>query len=145
MIPMAREKQHEETKLDSVRHHEERREKLRAESEERTKVEQASAAHVAENQEIASFSGIIRDGETRDQLLDRIRKMREVPPEPEREYYVSPNQLKQLSEEQEAGRAAVAKAQAEMDRYLAARDKVEAEEAERGKKGADGPGASPQP
>jgi hypothetical protein len=142
---MAKDKQHEETKLDSVRHHEERREKLRTESEERTKAEQASAAHVAENKEIASFSGIIKEGETREMLLDRIRKMREVPPEPEREYYVSPGQLKQLSEEQEAGRAAVAKAQAEMERYLAARDKVEAEEAERGKKGDDGSGPSSQP
>jgi hypothetical protein len=103
-----------EEKTDSVKHHEERKAKIEAENEQN----KLADIEVAENQEIANFKGFPVAGETRDQLLDRIRKMREAPPkEPEAEPFRSEGQMKEFLAEQEVGRAAVAKAEAEAAKY----------------------------
>jgi hypothetical protein len=105
-----------EEKTDSVKHHEERKAKIEEENEQNKQV----AQEVADNQEIANFKGFPVAGETRDQLLERIRKMREAPPkEPEPEPFRSEAMQKEFDAEQEAGKAAVAKAAAEAKRYEA--------------------------
>jgi hypothetical protein len=74
----------------------------------------------AANQEIANFKGLPQAGETREQLLARIRKMRDEPPKDvkEVETFRSEGMQKEFDAEQEAGKAAVAKA-AESKRYEA--------------------------
>lgn len=95
--------------FDSNRHREAAKAKIQAENKE-----------IAEEKEIASFRGFPVAGETRDQLLDRIRKLREEKPvEPEVETFRSEGQLKEFTAEQEAGRAAVAKAQEDAERNRA--------------------------
>jgi len=98
--------QKNDQKTDSEVHNEERRAAMAAEA--KTK---------AEEQEIADFKGPVVDGETRDQLLDRIRAMRaeaeqkpavEMPP-------LSERQKKRLELEQQAG-AKTVKRHEEMDR-----------------------------
>ena len=108
---MTKKKNHDDNgddeKMDSTRHHEDRKAKIEAENEK-----------AAEDKEIANFKGLPQDGETRDQLLDRIRKMRETPPPPtEAEVFRSEGMQKEFDAEQEAGRAAVAKAVAEQEKY----------------------------
>ena len=62
-------------------------------------------------------------------LLERIRKMREVPAEPVYQGgYHSPEQKAALEAEQKAGREAVAKAEAAMARAQEARAKAEDEQ-----------------
>jgi hypothetical protein len=132
--------------FDTTRYHEERRAKADAQiaMAEKKKAEDKAARTAAENAEIAGFQGLPKDGETREQLLARIRLMREQhPPEVKPEGYRSPGMLKTFNEEQEAGRAAVAKAEAEWEMYQAARLKAEAE-AEK-KSGEAGAGLAPQP
>ena len=128
--------------LDSITHHEERAAKMRAEAEaaarkamaaeEDRRVQQTERNRVerhAQADELETRVGIIREGETREMLLDRIRKLREdVPAEPVYEYYSSPEQLAQLEREQKAGREAVAAAEAREAQYREARLKAEAEE-----------------
>lgn len=116
-------------KFESTQHLEDRKSKIHAEAEDRREVEQAEAARVAENQEISNFRGLPREGETRDQLLTRIRKMRDdKPKEVATETFRPPSLQKQFEAEQEAGRAAVAKATEEMEYSRAARQKAEAGE-----------------
>ena len=95
-----------ETKPDSLKHHEDRKAKIQAET-----------SAEAENQEIANFRGLPQHGETREQLLARIRKMRDEKPEPTvHETFRSEGLQKEFEAEQKAGQEAVAKAQAERDR-----------------------------
>jgi hypothetical protein len=64
---------------------------------------------------------LIPPGTTRDQLIARIREMRNIKIEEPHDYYMSPEQQEQLRLEQETGRAAVAKAEAEAQRFADAR------------------------
>ena len=103
-------RQAEDEDYDSNRHSEAGMAKIQAENQE-----------IAEDKEIASFKGLPKEGETRDELIARIRKMRdEKPVEVETPTFRSPGLQKEFDAEQEAGRAAVAKAQAEMERNRAA-------------------------
>jgi hypothetical protein len=112
------------SKPDSVRHHEDRLASIKDENEH---IEQV-AKEDAENQEIANFHGLPKEGETRDQLLDRIRKMREAPPkEPEPEVFRSEAQQKEFDAEQAAGKAAVAKAEEAKQKYEKALATADAE------------------
>jgi hypothetical protein len=133
-----------EDKLDSVAHHEERKALLQKEYElNRQKDQELAKQHATyrENQEIANYGGgIIKDGETREQLLERIRNASkpvavEIPP-----LGRNPALQKELEAEQQAGREAVARAEAEEKRYAELRQKME--EAEGEKKGADDSGTS---
>ena len=67
------------------------------------------------------ITDLIPPGTTRDQLLERIREMRNVRVEVAHDYYISPEQQAQLDLEQATGRAAVAKAEAEARRISDAR------------------------
>jgi len=112
---MVRTSKFDDAKFESIQHLEDRKASIQAENQQN----EAIAKETAENKEIADFRGLPRDGETRDQLLDRIRKLREVPavePGPEAFGRTSEGLIKQFNAEQEAGRAAVAKAAAEMER-----------------------------
>ena len=121
---MARERHTEEEKPDSVKHHEDRRAKMQEESAQLAQHEKERL----ENQEIVQYGGPVREGETREQLLDRIRKMREAPSqEPPSAGYLTDSLKQQLEKEQEAGRAAVAKAEEEMVKFREARQKAAAE------------------
>lgn len=113
---------------DSNKHHEDRRARMQAEAVENSKAAAEEATRVSENKEIASFHGLPKGGESRDELLARIRKMREAPPEPPPvETYRSEGLQKEFEAEQEAGRAAVAKAEAEREKYREIWAKEEAE------------------
>jgi hypothetical protein len=91
----------EPDKPDSIKQHEANLAKFEAET---------NAA--IENQEIANFHGLPKEGETREQLLARIRKMREAPPpEPEPVVHRSEATQKEFDAEIAAGKAAVAKAE----------------------------------
>jgi hypothetical protein len=104
-------------KFESTQHHEDSKAKIQAENRE-----------TAEDKEIADFKGLPQPGETRDQLLDRIRKMREEKPvEVEAPVHRSEALQKDFDLEQEAGRALVAKAEAQRERYLELLAKEEAE------------------
>lgn len=94
-------------KYESTQHHEDRKTKIRAENAEK----QAVDKEVAEEREIANFKGFPVAGETRDQLLDRIRKLREQPAEVEPELFRSEGLQKEFEAEQKAGQEAVAKAE----------------------------------
>lgn len=85
-------------KTDSEVHNEERRAAMAAEAKAK-----------AEEQEITEFKGPVVEGETRDQLLDRIRAMRAEAEAPalESRPALSDRQKKRLEEEQAAGRKTV--------------------------------------
>lgn len=104
-------RQTEDEEYDSNRHREAARDKIQAENKE-----------IAEDKEIASFKGLPQEGETRDELIARIRKMRDEPPPavPEAPTFRSESLQKEFDAEQEAGRAAVAKAESDMERNRAA-------------------------
>jgi hypothetical protein len=107
---------HEE-KFDSTKHHEERKANIKAENKANE-----------ENQEIANFTGPVKEGETRDELLARIRKMREEPPkEPPPALHRTEGIQKEYDAEVKAGQEAVAKAQETLDRTQAAWRQHEAE------------------
>jgi hypothetical protein len=129
-------------KPDSITHHEERLAKLHAESAARIatneaaqskrhteEVMQQQQAREVEAQRLEQIaSGIVREGETREMLLQRIRMLREIKPA-EIEYPpLSPLQQEQLDREQAAGRAAVARAEEEHARYRELWHKEEEEE-----------------
>jgi len=110
--------------FDSTTQREADKAKIRNENLERQKDIEAEDARQAENQEIANFQGLPKAGETREQLLDRIRQMREESEKLKTKETADPivrteGLQKQFEAEQEAGRAAVAKAQAEMERNQA--------------------------
>jgi hypothetical protein len=68
-----------------------------------------------------NVTDLIPPGTTRDQLLQRIREMRQEKVEEPHDYYISPEQQAQLEAEQAEGRRAVAKAEAEAQRISDAR------------------------
>jgi hypothetical protein len=112
-----------EPKTDSVVHHEDRHAKIKTESA-------AAAERQAEDQEIARSGVAVRVDETREDLLNRIRKMREEaanPPPMDQGGYMSDGQKQQLSAEQEAGRAAVAKAEQEAEANRKSAERIEGE------------------
>lgn len=104
----------EADKPESVKHMEANKAKIQDEN----KANDAIAKETAENQELANANTLPKEGETRDQLLARIRKMREAPP-PEKEapIFRSEGLQKAFDEEQKAGREAVAKHEAEAKKY----------------------------
>lgn len=130
--------------LDSIVHHGERAAKMRKEAEaaeqeavkaeEQRKLQQAERDHNirhAQADELEARMGLIREDESREMLLERIRKMREdVPAEPVYQGgYHSPEQQAQLAAEQKAGREAVAREEERMRRAQEARDLAAADEA----------------
>ena len=131
----------DEEKFDSTRLLEERTAKLHEAAMDDYEAEQERVVRDAEDKEIQNFRGLPQEGETRDQLLDRIRKLRdadkpfEVKPEGRAEAL-----MPAFTAEQEAGRTAVAKATAEHEMFEAARIKREGE-----KNRADGAGVASQP
>jgi len=117
-------KSHDDTEdFDSNKHREANRVAIEKENEQVEMV----AKETAENQELANFKGFPVAGETRDQLLARIRKQREevnitegmadVP------VFRSEGLQKEFEAEQKAGQEAVAKAQAIRDQLQAAGEK----------------------
>jgi hypothetical protein len=130
---------------DSVQHHEDRRTKMRAEYkqevEKRAQAEALQQSQQADRDQVTRESeiryleqqvGLVKAGDTREMLLDRIRQMREPPPPPpEIIGRVSEGQIKEFNAEQEAGRAAVAKAEAEYQRIQEGMRVAEAEELKR--------------
>jgi hypothetical protein len=134
-------------KTDSIISAEERAKAIRAEAAKIAKEQAAEAerqaAHQArqdakardvEEEDIKKVAdvvgGIYGEIGTRDQLLDRIRAMREdVPKEPERVGYRTQRQLDELKAEQEMGRAMVAKAEAEIEWGREVRRKMAEEDA----------------
>jgi hypothetical protein len=130
-------------KPDSVVHNEERREQMReeaaaqqaqaGEAEEKRELDQAERKRVAreaENQELAQHVGLVQAGETREMLLERIRKLRNEKPEVKEDEpgFRPPSLQKEFDAEQEAGRAAVARAQEELERNREVWRKQEEEE-----------------
>jgi uncharacterized protein YdiU (UPF0061 family) len=130
-------------KLDSVEHNEERRTKMRDEAA--VQQAQADAARRAsvleqdarertiretENQELTQQVGLVKEGETREMLLERIRKLRaEMEPKIEDQPIpIPPEQQKRTEMEQQAGREAVARAEQEVERNRELWRKQEEEE-----------------
>ena len=133
-----------ERKTDSEVHHQDRHTKMQEEAAENQhlaidameKREAAAAerqrtAREAESQELTRQANLIKPGETRDMLLERVRKLREqsvvkvVEEEPPPR---SPELQRQFELEQKAGREAVARAEAEEERRREFRHKYEEEE-----------------
>ena len=107
-----------------------RKAKLKAETELEKIAQAAEAARVSGDREIAAFRGLPQPGETRDQLLDRIRMMREEDAKPKAappEGYRAPDMMSRFAAEQAAGRAAVAQAEIEAERSRIAREAARAE------------------
>jgi hypothetical protein len=131
-------------KPDSVTHHEERHAQMREEAGENQRlaaeaetkrelnqVEREQAAVEAETKELAQYASLAQHGETREMLLDRIRKMRamtEKPKEDDKPGFRSPQQQQQFEAEQEEGRRAVARAAAELEKNREIWRKQEEEE-----------------
>lgn len=131
-------------KPDSVGHHEERHTKIREEAaaqqaqadayeekRELDQVERERAARETENQQLTEQVGLVKAGDTREMLLERIRKQRaEMEPKVEEDQpvYRSPDQQQRFDAEQQAGREAVAKAEQEAERYREIWRKQEEEE-----------------
>lgn len=117
-------KNHDEDEFDSTKH----READKAKIQEENKQNEAAAKETAENQEIANFKGLPQAGETREQLLDRIRKMRdEKQPEFKPEAFRPEGLQKAFEAEQKAGQEAVSKAEKEMAQHMAAQKEAAAE------------------
>jgi hypothetical protein len=129
---------------DSVKHHEQRAAQLRAmykQQEEEAKAAelQRVAEEQARNQQARDREveflevqvGLVRPGETRDMLLERIRRMREIKEEAPVYIGRTPEQEEILKREQEAGRAAVAKAEAEEEKMRKLRAQTEEEDRKR--------------
>jgi hypothetical protein len=109
-------------KMDSTKLLEERKAKIQAEN----KVNE-------DNQAIANFKGLPKEGETREQLLDRIRKMREEKPKPvETSVFRSEGLQKEYDAEVKAGQEAVAKKAEEATMFQEAQRKAEAEREKKG-------------
>jgi hypothetical protein len=106
-------------------------ERMQSEEEARqrqARIDRDLAASEAEARFLEHQVGLVHDGETREQLLDRVRKLRETPAAPA---YVPPPptafQQEQINIEQEAGRQAVARAEKEQARVNELRKKAEEE------------------
>ena len=129
-----------EPKTDSLGHTEERRAKIKQEYEQYAKQEALAEANRAEQQaaqdrkadkaelvHLEQQVGLTQNIDSRDMLLDRIREMREEKPEVHGPPPLSDIMRKQIEAEQECGRQAVAKAEAEAAQFRAARAAVEAD------------------
>jgi hypothetical protein len=103
---------------DSLTHHSDRSAQMREEYKEHVRQRAQDEAHAtlqraeqrkqsidAQEQQV---NDLIPPGTTRDQLLDRIRQMREEKVEEKYEYYISPEMQAQLDLEQAEGRRMVA-------------------------------------
>jgi hypothetical protein len=137
---MAKEKAH-----DSTAHNEERRARMKAEAEENAQAQtQAEDEHrekraerelksrTEEDQLLTQHANLIAPGESRDQLLERIRQMRaEALAEPPAPPPLTEYMQQQLDIEQKAGADAVKKAAEEMERNREIRRKTEEEQARR--------------
>ena len=138
---------------DSVTSAHERREKIRAEAAEQAKAKEeaeqrrlereAQANEQARKEEEAYVQNASMTVETREHLMARILAMRAPPPEPPKPPPMTERMRKQLEEEQEAGRQAVAKAEAEMEYARQARLKAQQEETAR--EGSMAPVVHPNP
>jgi hypothetical protein len=143
--------------FDSITHTEERLAQLKegsdqavarqVEAEQKRKLEQDArdeASRLAEAQLLTDHIGLVQHGDTRELLLDRIREMREEkPPERPPLGYASEDQKAQLAREQEAGRAAVAKAEADAEKNRLLREQAAAET--RAREGGMSPVVHPNP
>jgi len=113
-----------EKKPDSVQHHEDRQAKMKKESADAAQKQQ-------EEQEIAASGVPYRESESREDILNRIRKMREdakTGPSPDTGSNTQVFQDR-TKLEQEAGRKAVEKAEAEAAANKKIADKVAADAA----------------
>src|SRR5881394_24891 len=142
----------DEKQLDSITHHEERQAKMREEyahnqQEAQNRADQQAAHQQAQTdeREIKNYGGIIKDGETRDELLARIRRESDTtPPEVEPVGRVSEGMIKEYEAEQRLGREMVAREEERQRKAQEVRQRIETT-VEGEKKGVDGPGASPKP
>lgn len=106
---MTKAKKHDDEDFDSNKHREASKAKIEAENKE-----------IAEDKEIAVSKALPQPGETREQLLERVRAMRdEKPAVVETELVRSEGLQKEFELEQAAGRAVVAKATAIQEKYQA--------------------------
>ena len=129
-------------KTDSVNDMEARKAKIKAEADEieksqseeearqrQARIDRDLVTSEAQAKTLEHHAGLVHDGETREQLLDRVRALREAPAAPA---YVPPPptafQQQQINAEQEAGRQAVARAEAEQERVNERRRELAAEE-----------------
>ena len=134
-----------ERTTDSVTAMAERRAKIKEESD-RIEQEEAKAAErrqeaqevqdlKADNAEVKFLekqSGLVDQDDTREMILDRIRQMREdVPKGPPPPPPISVAMRQQIDAEQEAGRAAVRRAQEEMDRNRGIREEAARDQQQR--------------
>jgi hypothetical protein len=111
---------------DSLNDMEERKAKIKAEAEEierqqseeearqrQARIDRDLATSEAQAKSFEHQAALVHDGETREQLLDRVRQLREAPAAP---VYVPPPptafQQAQINAEQELGRQMVARAEA---------------------------------
>lgn len=124
-----------ETRAATIRAESERIEREQAAAADRQKdhrARQDAEARKTEDEDVRKVAASLSDLGTRDQLLDRIREMRnDVPvgtPEPPP---LTERMLQALKEEQEAGRAAIKKAEAEIEFNRKIQAKFEADERER--------------
>jgi hypothetical protein len=102
-----------------IREESERIEREQVDAAERQLAHQAAVEAAARQEEVQRVE-LVSTGETREHLLNRIRSMRnEKPVEIVPVGYMTERQKKQLSDEQEAGRAAVAKAAKEAEEHRA--------------------------
>lgn len=123
---------------DSVKHHDDRSAQMRAVARNEARQQAQELAQREEMQadrrakaidaEELRISGLPLSEVTREQLLQRIRAMRDEKVEVVREYYISPGQQAQLELEQKAGREAVERAEAQRKRYLEAQALVPVEQ-----------------
>lgn len=134
-------------KPDSVTHHEERHAKMREEAAEQqaaadeakehrehVRAEHEQTMREAETQELEQQAGLVKHGETREMLLERIRKLREEPPKEETfSSFMTPELQKRLEAEQQAGREAVARAEVELEKNRELWRKQEEEEKAKGR------------
>ena len=130
-----------EAKANSTTHNEERRAKMEKESNEKEQdkalsteereakqAERDRKSRFEEDQLLTQHANLIQPGETRDQLLDRIREMRENPPKPpEPMSHMTDYQKSQLELEQKAGADAVKQAEKGFADAAEHRKKVEEE------------------
>ncbi|HEX6825732.1 MAG TPA: hypothetical protein VF077_05380 [Nitrospiraceae bacterium] len=132
---------------ESVTHTRERLAQLKAESElqaqkqakdeAKRKEDQAKrdkASKQAEEKDLTEQANLLEPGGSRDQVLERIRQMRDEPPAnvpPAPEGYRSEGMRQQLTAEQEAGRVAVAKAQEAAEAARVNREKAAADTRQR--------------
>lgn len=142
---------------DSLVHDEVRANNIREETarieRERAEIEKNERAHAArreqerrriEDADVERLGSLLGGIKTRDQLLDYVRATREPPPPPPPPPPLTDRMRAELAAEQEAGRAAVAKAEAQLAhaRELQQRFEARAREGAVQPIGPDGPEAA---